>query len=153
MGTFLDCIIPCLDKIRQNAADSSGYRQYDVFLRTETWSGREKGEGNMTVTETQVLPPPLVVFNNAPNVYVEAGGREETQVCTMTEVSLRYTESQLLPTGLPKNVDFMYRLADHYSSQQGIADNFFVPINAPTADRVKTIGWNIILKQRTPSGG
>lgn len=149
LGTgFIDGIVPALDALRQVIADTTGKKQYQVFLRTETWSGSEPGDGDVTVTEVQITPPPQVDFpvKDANGYVVRAQGREENADCVLSQVSLLYAENELMPQTLAKNVAFMYRVAD--GQGQGVPDRLFVPLHTPRADRNKTIGWVVPLKQR-----
>lgn len=146
---FVDCIIPCLDEIRQNAADATGMRRYRVFLRTETWTGGEKGSGNRVVSEVEIRPRPRVVFPPVQkSFYIEAGGRDETAEVLLDQISLTYAEETLLPTGLSANQDFMYRLTDAHATAS-LNDRYYVPFGTPRPDYLKTLSWQVFLKQRS----
>lgn len=149
-GSVVDRLSKVADRLRQTlATDVFGVRTYRVFLRRHSWSGQEVGQGTVTVTETELLPPPQVQFPTTQKSFViRAAGREEDADCLLSRISLSYTESQLMPPGAPRGSDdFMYRLSD--LSNEGVDDRYYVPVGTPRADRDRTIGWLVALKSRS----
>lgn len=112
LGEFMD---GCIDDIRQLAADL-GARPYRVFWVRTRWSGRERGAGVETVfSEEEVIPTPKVEMGGIQRQLLDIGV-DEQGTATVTEISPRYTESQLtgqLPSGqeIPGNETFSWEIS------------------------------------------
>lgn len=94
LGSFFED--GCLDELRQIAADL-GARPYRVFLVRTSWSGGKRGRGvEVVIQETEVLPTPKVETLSSINLQMLDPGLDEQGNLSVTEISPRYTENQLL---------------------------------------------------------
>ncbi len=148
LGTNLvDLLVPTVDSLRASLYPSMGTRQYQVTIVVRRWSGGEVGVGTATRTETLLSPQPMVDWANrdyrlGPTV---GCGLTDAGECTLSEVSLTLTESELL--GLPREMgkETYYRLSDAHG--QGIATTHWVPAGVPEPDRERGIGWIVKLRR------
>lgn len=151
-NSILDVLIPILDQVRGTVAPLVGNRQWNVAVVTRTWPSGEIGDASAGAPTLAVLalnPQPLVEFvgdEKGVQFQMEGAGREERGDCTLKEVSLAYSEDQLMPTGLAAGVEFFYRLTDAYG--QNVAPRHYVPVGPPAPDRIKNIGWQVQLRRR-----
>lgn len=148
-SNLVDELVPVADELRSELFPEMGVRQFRVFLEKRRWSGIERGDGSALAAHYSVEldPRPLVRFLSLEES-LTACGREEDGVIELTEISLTFTEGELMGTSqgaLAQNEQFFYRVADGHG--QGIATRYFTPVQKPESDRIKTIGWRILLRR------
>jgi hypothetical protein len=146
-----DALVGVVDEVRSLIHAELGTRPNRVFLVRRVWSGAIAGDGSPTDTEVEILPPPRVT-DLALRATLRPAGREEEGDVLLTEVSLRYAEAELYPTGLPKNVEAAYRIDEAHG--QARASRWLVPASNPVARRGDHAGdqsdWAITLKAVEP---
>lgn len=109
------CLKDCVDEIRQIATDL-GARPYRVFWVRTRWSGRERGLGVESVISVEELTPtPNVQLSGLQRQMLDIGV-DEQGATTVTEISPRYTETQLTgqrPNGeeIPPNETFYWEIS------------------------------------------
>lgn len=150
LGTsIIDSLVGVIDSVRDSIHAIVGDRQYRVYVVRRTWSGSRRGEGIATSTAVELTPPPLVQIegdDKGVHYQMQSGGREEEGQCTLREVSLTWAEGDLVPVGLPSNVEFYYRLVDQKG--QGLQTRHYVPEGPAAVDLEKDIGWVVRLRRR-----
>jgi len=105
----------CLDELRQLAADF-GARPYRVFLVRTRFSGNKRGIGaEVLVSEKEITPPPKVEPPQSINRQLLDIGMDEQGGLSISEISPRYTENELLGLdpdgkGIPDNETFYYEV-------------------------------------------
>jgi hypothetical protein len=139
-----DLVGDVIDDLRAELYESMGTRQHKVSIVRRTWSGPERGEGAVVSEEVAVIsPPPL--FQSSTQYRLTPAGRDEQGDARLTEVSLRYSEEDLLGGSIPGNVEFFYVVEDMRG--QGIAPAFYVPNGRCQTDREQSIGWTVYLNR------
>jgi hypothetical protein len=114
LGEFLDD--DCLDELRQLAADF-GARPYRVFLVRTRWTGGKRGKGVERVSqETEILPTPKLETLASVNLQMLDVGVDEQGAVSVSEISPRFTENQLLGrnedgSGIPDDETFSWEIA------------------------------------------
>jgi hypothetical protein len=170
--TLVSRLIPTVDKIRQLYTDL-GLRTYRVFLVVTDWSGGERGRGTMTeLARTEILPTPRVDGVTGVSQILHATGLEEEGSISVSQISVKYSEDDLLGT-VPlvqdstdrrtgkKSVEFFWEVVE----DRGVCDptgattarrRRFTPSGAPELSK-DTFSWKINLKKqdidRSRSGG
>lgn len=146
-SNIIDQLVPTIDAVRASVHQLAGDRQYEVTRVVRTWPSGIVGDatdGEPTMQETLMTPPPLLEFAS-PGVGFEmrGGGKEETGDCRMSEVSLTFAEEDLCPRNLADGVELYYRVIDYLGN--GVRTRYYVPAGPPKTDRSKNIGWEIVL--------
>lgn len=144
--TLVDSLLPVVDVLR-DLNRTFGTRSWQVFTVKRTWSGARRGEGTSADVETEITPQPMVVDKRG-RVLDPAGMHEENSV-QLREVSLTYTETELLGYvggDVPANVDWLYKLVGTHGQLQ-VTRYFEVGKQPPVADREKSIGWIVTLER------
>lgn len=89
-----------LAKVADKARDLNtklGLRQYTVKVIRTQWTGKKRGLGvEEVVSETDILPTPLVIDVGAIAEQLSPFGRNETGALMIEQISHRYTEDFLL---------------------------------------------------------
>lgn len=149
IGTnLIDSLIEVVDSIRSSLHPDLGVRQYNVTLVKRTWSGGSVGDGTAEFDSQTVMDPqPLVLWEGRDyRLSPSAGcGLVDAGNCTLKEVSLTFTESELLGLGLTAGQEFYYRISDAHG--QGIATTYWIPTGPPIPDRESDIGWIVSLRR------
>jgi len=108
----------CLDELRQIASDF-GARPYRVFLVRTLWKGGKRGRGpEQVISETEILPTPKVETMMSVQLQMLDVGVDEQGGMTVSEISPRYTENQLLGrnedgTEIADNETFSWEISMH----------------------------------------
>jgi len=108
-------LIPCIDKARDIHA-CLGTRSYVVSLVKTRWSGGQRGRGvEEVIEEVPILPTPAVSGIGELDLQNAAPGREEFGAVSVSEISARFTEDQLLgraPDGsrVPADQNFYWEI-------------------------------------------
>lgn len=148
---LIDRLVPLVDTIRGRLNPAMGIRQWTVTVVRRTWPSGKRGDtsaGPAVLTELELTPQPKVRFSSESGVAykMRGAGREEEGSITLSEISLRYSEDQLVPQGLGQNVEFFYRLTD--AQGQGLPARHYVPMGPPEPDREGSVGWTLKLSRR-----
>lgn len=147
-NNLVDELIPVVDDLRGDLFAALGVRQHNVTIVRRVWSGGEVGAGSPAETLTPILPQPAVVFGGEED-RLDACGRVETGTATLREVSLQYTETELMGGAPSPGTEVYYRIDDAHG--QGIATTYWVPAKKPTPDRETDLGWAVALKRYEPA--
>ena len=144
LGTNLvDDLVPTVDELRADLYVDFGVRQYTTSVVRREWSDTYVGRGAMRVVQKQwLVPPPEVVLEDTHSL--TPGGLQATGTATLHEVSLEYTQGQLLGEPMPNNVQHAFLVTDALG--QGMQRRLFIPQDHPTTDRVKSIGWDVKIR-------
>lgn len=139
-----DLVTDVIDGLRSELHPLFGVRAYRVFTVVRKWSGGVVGRGTSTDTEVELTPQPLVhPFTNIrreqePCGYDTAGGIK------VTEVSLTYTQAELLACEAPEGSQHLIKVVEAHGQAQGV--KYFVHAKAPYPDRLDTMGWILYLE-------
>jgi hypothetical protein len=145
MGTDLidDLVVDPVDGLRDELYREFGVRQFRTYLVRRVWSDTCVGRGSMRVTQRQeLIPAPDVVLEDTHEL--TPGGLQASGTATLHEVSLTYTQNQLLGEPLANNEEFHYLVVDGLG--QGISRRLFIPADHPTPDREEGIGWDVKIR-------
>jgi hypothetical protein len=152
LGTnLIDRLVPLVDTIRGKLNPAMGLRQWTVTVVRRTWPSGKRGDvsaGPAILSELELLPQPKVRFDPEKGVayQMRGAGREEEGPILLSEISLTYSEEQLVPKGLLPGEEFFYRLTD--AQGQNVPARQYVPMGPPLPDREKDIGWTLRLSRR-----
>lgn len=158
LGTNLvDSLVPdVIDGIRDSLHPELGVRQFRVFTIIRTYIGAFGGSSFTDLVE-ELTPQPLVEpysekVGESLGYELEPCGLDEAGVVVLKEISLQYTEANIVgPPPSPETQNFYIRISD--AQGQAIPDRFFVPVGPPYPDRIKDMGWTLKLKKAsTPEG-
>jgi hypothetical protein len=94
-------------------------------------------------TETEITPQPLVTYGDL-RFQLDPCGLETAGEIVLTEVSLTYTEPELVGGPPADGVEFAYLLRDAHGQQ--LYPRYFVPAAPPYPDRINDIGWRVRLR-------
>jgi hypothetical protein len=140
---LVDDLVPLVDELRADLYADFGVRQFSTSVVRKVWSGAEVGSGSVKVTRLQYLtPPPDVVLEDTHSL--TPGGLQATGTATLHEVSLSYTQNQLLGEPLAYNEEHQFLVVDALG--QGIARRLFIPQDHPMTDRTDGIGWDVKIR-------
>lgn len=140
---IVDGLVAVADELRSELNAMAGVRQYKVRQLRRQWSGTYVGEGACAVTQLRTLSPDPKVKLNDTHELTE-GGLQASGTTDLSEISLTYTQNQLLGEPLAANEEFFYRLDDGLG--QGVSRRLYIPQDHPETDRSKTIGWQVTLR-------
>lgn len=146
-NNLVDKLVPMVDGLRASLYPSMGTRQYRVTIVRRTWDGGEIGAGTPTVeSSVEILPQPLVESDESYRLDERAGcGLVDAGTATLTEVSLTWTEAELLGLPTAPGTETYYEITDAHG--QGIAATTWIPAAPPEPDREKGIGWIVKLRR------
>lgn len=142
-----------VDELRGELHPEFGVRQWRVYHARRTWPSGRIGEDDPAPAwvETEITPQPLVVYESyqgaQPDIAFQYGdgcGLEIMGEITLYEVSLTYTEPELLGYPIPAGTEFTYVLRDAYG--QSLIPRHYVVAAPPYPDRIETLGWRIRLR-------
>jgi hypothetical protein len=149
LGTNLvdSLITDVIDGLRDDLNPALGVRQYRVFSVRRTYVG-EFGSDVFSDVEAEITPQPLV---QAYNIYtgihydLEPCGLDEVGFIILREISLTYTEDEISGCSSTDLQDFFLKVTDAHG--QATKDRLWVPKAPPYADRIKSMGWTLVLKR------
>jgi hypothetical protein len=148
IGTNLvDSLLGVVDDLRSSLHADMGVRQWRVYTVRRVWA-TEVGDGSFMDTLVEITPSPLVSYDLV-NELTPAGLDERGNV-RLSEVSLTYTEDELLGRPLGALEQWYYLLRDAHG--QGLADRYFGVSGPPKPDRISTIGWVVQLVRQNVEG-
>lgn len=138
--SIIDSLTGVVDSIRSDLSAVAGDHPFRLYRVVRTWTGNDRGEGDATEVETEIVPRPVIV----PLVRydLEPGGRQEDGDLKATEISLAYAESDLTLEGAAANVELFYRVKG-----QDIGTREYTLARPPYPDRQKAIGWELHLRR------
>lgn len=144
-GTDLvDDLVPTVDDLRDELHADFGVRQFRCYLVKAIWSGGLVGIGSKRISYVkELIPSPKVKLDDRHDL--TPGGLQETGTATLTEISLTYTQAQLLGEPMAAGEEFFYLLTDRFT--QGISRRVFIPQDHPDSDREKDIGWAVKVRR------
>jgi len=138
-----DLVTDVIDGLRAELHPAFGVRAFRVYTVVRTWSGLEVGLGDPTDEEVELVPSPLVhpfVFQREQ----EPCGFDIAGMVKITEVSLTYTQAELLACEAPEGVQYFIKIVEGQGQEQ--AAKYFGHSKAPYPDRVKDMGWILWLE-------
>jgi hypothetical protein len=144
LGTNLvDDLVPTVDDLRAELYTDFGVRQFHTYMVRRVWGDTYVGRGAMKVTQKQnLVPDPDVVLEDTHSL--TPGGLQATGTATLHEVSLAYSQNQLLGEPLANNEEFHFLVVDALG--QGIARRLFIPQDHPVTSRDKELGWSVKIR-------
>lgn len=138
---LVDSLLGVVDELRDGLNTDMGVRQWRVFVSIKTYTSGKRGVGAFTRSETEITPRPRV--RDSIRRELLPAGIAEAGIIKLTEISLTYLESELIPT-LTAGQQLFYVLRD--AQGQAIRDRYFTVAGPPSPDRESTIGWMLDLK-------
>jgi hypothetical protein len=121
-----------------------GADPYRIYVVVRTWSGTEPGDGTPVDVEARELTPtPLVAELDLQRRWAPHGN-DEAGMVRLHEVSLTYTQPELVPS-INANQELLYKLVPQHG--QGSPTRWFTLAAPPVEDRAKTIGWIMKLRK------
>lgn len=150
-GTLMASLIPCIDSVR-DIYSCLGVRAYQVWLVRTQWSGGERGVGQESVLEAlQVLPTPKVDGMGGVQRSTHQFGTVDDGSVTVSEVSARYTEAELLGQAVgsgastPDDQNFYWEVRD-VTGQPGEQRRRFTVVGVPDRDMAR-VEWTVRLQR------
>ncbi len=146
LGTNLvDSLVPdVVDGLRDDLHPAFGVRQFRVYTVRRTWSGGITGDGSYSDVETELTPQPLVKPYRT-EYRLDRCGIDEAGLVVLREISLTYTEAELVGGPIAAGEEWLIKLIDAHG--QSIADRYWVVARPPFPDRIKDIGWIVQLEK------
>jgi len=140
-------ITDVIDGLREDLHPQFGVRAFRAFTVLRTWSGRIPGDGAVTEVETEIRPQPLVKEWGGSGLHrtLEPCGLDEAGSVTLAEVSLTYTEAEIMGPALARNQQWFWRLAEAHGQATRTRD--FLIDKPPYPDRIKDMGWAVYLRR------
>lgn len=157
-GTLTDRLQPTVDKIRQLYTDF-GERPYRVFLVHQQWSGGVRGRGQpQDISRVEVLPTPRLLDMSGTTQVIHAFGLQEDGGVTIDQISLRFTEDDLLgktpdlidPTNQrsgPEGFDFFWEIVEARNTTPQPVRRRYVP-NAVPVVMPDGFQWKVTLTKQ-----
>lgn len=143
---LVDSLVPdVIDGLRESLHPQFGVRAYRMYRVVRTWSGSVAGEGSPTDVGHELRPQPLVKVWDGLRFVQAACGLEQLGDVHLTEVSLTYTFDQLMGKPLAVNQELFIALGEAHGQGQPVA--LFTHARPPFVDRVKNMGWDILLRR------
>lgn len=155
--------LTCVVDATRDLYTSLGARNYRVALIWTRWSGGERGRGvEVVALEEAILPTPNVSDLKTVRIEVEQVGSLEQGEVTVSQISPRYTEAELLGLSrftipgdqLPEDMNFYWEIFYPGTDGDGVRRRF-TPKSAPNSNPTK-FEWAIRLvrqsEDRTTSG-
>lgn len=140
-----------IDGLRSDLHPAFGVRAYRVYTIRETWSGSRLGEGNRSEVATEITPQPLVEAWDGLRYELARCGLDEMGQVRLREVSLTYTEAELIgPSSLGKNERWLIRIDEAHGQEN--TSRYFVHTKPPYVDREKDMGWIVWLRASEVGG-
>lgn len=146
MSDLLDQLVrDVVDPIRATLYPQFGTRQWDVYLVRRSWSGGQREVGSPLDVSMKIVPAPLIKDTNGLQYEMSPIGRIEEGNIELHQVSLQLTEDQLTGTPIASNENFFYKVVDAHDNN--IPPRYYVLAKPPYPDRIKEVGWIIVLKR------
>ncbi len=139
-----------VDGLRDELHPEFGVRAYKLEIVTRTWPSGTEGVGQMVETAHEVYPQPLVKIWDGYRFTQKPCGIDDIGVIQLTEVSLKYTEADIIGDGADATQS-LWRLSDAHG--QLTSSKYFVVDGSPYIDRIQDIGWVVRLRAAGASNG
>lgn len=131
-----------------------GLRPYEVHLVRTRWTGGERGVGyEVVISDTPILPTPLITSLDGVQRIVNAVGLDEIGSVRLEQVSGRYAEGFLSGTdaqGNPQDPDTQCYYEVQFPTPGTISDGAprrrFFPSSAPSYDASRFM-WTLTLER------
>lgn len=145
-NVLVDDLVPdVIDGLRGDLHPQFGIRAYRVFTLARQWSSGVIGKGSPTDTVTEILPQPLIEVRGSLRFELKDCGVDELGEIKLREVSLSYTEAELVgPKPPPKGLQWFIRITEAHG--QATRDKDFIHTRPPHVDREKDMGWILSLR-------
>lgn len=140
---LVDSLVPTVDSLRDSLHAAFGVRHFRVFVVTRVWSGGMIGSGSFVETALELSPRPMVEPFTEYKYKLEPCGLNEAGYIKLSEISLTYTEAELVGT-LTMGTQLLWKISEGHG--QATRTRYFIPKGPPYPDRVKNIGWQIALE-------
>lgn len=139
-NVLVDALIPgVIDGLRGALHPLFGVRAFTVETVVRSWSGGSVGDGDPTDVVTELTPQPKVFPFASFTRDQEPCGFDQAGMVKLTEVSLTYTQAELLACEAPAGAQHFIRVTEAHGQEQ--AAKIFVHAKAPYPDRLKDMGW------------
>lgn len=152
-SNLVDDLVPVADELREELHADFGVRQFSVRVIRKLWSGARGGLGAARIDHiSEIVPAPRVRLLD--NHVLTEGGLQEVGAAVVDEISLTYSESQLVGGShgdLAVAEEFFWRFDDRIG--QGVTQRVYIPQDHPWPDREKNIGWEIKLRRDDARNG
>jgi hypothetical protein len=142
-NVLVDDLVGTIDELRGDLHGQFGVRAFRVYVVTRAWSGTMVGEGELTETEIELTPQPLVSPFGAMDFKMEPCGLNEAGYVQVTEVSLSYTFDELGAGEPPMGSQKLIKIVEAHG--QGQPDRYFLHAKPPYPDRIQDMGWSMYL--------
>jgi hypothetical protein len=149
-NNLIDSLVDVIDDLRGSLHPQFGVRPFRVYTVLRQWTGGMVGAGDFIDTIVELTPQPRVHQWDGYKWVLLAAGTHEDGKIRLTEVSLRYTYSEIAPSDMQfdsekflRNRQFFYVLADAYGQQS--KSRYLRVSKPPFPDREKDIGWVVDL--------
>lgn len=139
---LVDDLVPTVDELRDSLHTAFGVQQFRVYTVLRTWDGGATGSGASTDTETELTPQPKVEPYKT-RFELDGCGIDEAGYVVLREISLTYTEAELIGPTLVAGQEWLIKISD--AQGQAIADRYWVVQEPPFPDREQDIGWTVKL--------
>lgn len=137
---ILDDLLPIVDELRGDLNTLYGTRSHRCFIEIRTYEG-QRHDGYFTVSSTEILPIPKVLFTSD-HFNMNGAGKYSEGNIEISEISLvNYSSDDLSPRNLLPNQKLLYRLVDAHN--ESMPDRFFLPNMVPVIDREFNEEWHI----------
>jgi len=140
---LVDSLLGVVDDLRSELNTAFGVRAFDVSTVVRVWSGGSVGVGTFTDTEVAITPQPSVKSFSSFSRDQEPCGYDMAGAVKLTEVSLTYTQAELLACEPPQGSEHLIKITEAGGRAQ--QPKYFVHAKSPYPDPVKTIGWHVWL--------
>lgn len=139
-----DLITDVIDGLREELHPAFGVRAYRVFTVVRSWSGGVVGRGDSTDVEVELTPQPRVHSFTSFHRDQEECGYDMAGSVKLTEVSLTYTQAELLSCEAAEGAQHLIKIVEAHGQLQ--APKYFVHKKSPYPDRIKDMGWVVYLE-------
>lgn len=150
-GVLADRLIGVVDGVRRKIHEKLGTRPWQVDIVTRIWSGNERGVGHATQTVLTLDPIPKVVRSTHDRM--GPAGREAAGSVVISQVSLRYAQSELAPK-VDARTEVAYRLTELHGTRQKVT--WLVLSADPVPRRGDKAGdetdWYLVLNETSAMG-
>ena len=133
-----------IDGLREELHPLFGVRSYRLYTLLRTWSGTMPGEGTKIDVEVELTPQPLIEVWGGYKYDLEPCGLDEMGVIRLREISLTYTQAELIGPTLTCNQQWLMKLKEAHG--QGNSERVFIHDRPPYVDREKDMGWVMWLR-------
>lgn len=139
-----DLVTDVIDGLRDELHPAFGVRAFRVYTVVRSWSGGRVGDGDYTDVETELTPQPMVHPFSSLRREQEPCGYNDAGAVKLTEVSLTYTQDELLACEAPMGSQHLIKITEAHGQEQGT--KYWVHTKSPYPDRVRDMGWVVWLE-------